>query len=145
MKVLSGELTETQYEWPEQTRKTPGSAGGHSSDSDEGDYASEQKVPSPSTGSKMTIKSNTILRRNEATYIHGKPFVFQQIIIKCIDFTNDSDKIGLHRVANLTNKPAVSLHLYTPAYDSCKFFDEQTSKTSKSGKCVFFSKGGKLL
>ena len=73
MKVLSGELTETQYDWPDKARKMPiPSAGGHSSDSDEADYISEQKVPMSSIESKMTVKSNTILCRNEVTYIHGK-------------------------------------------------------------------------
>lgn len=54
------------------------------------------------------------------------------------------DKIGLHRVANTnTSRPAVSLHLYSPPIDVCQTFCESTGEARKSGKCVFFSVGGR--
>jgi len=40
--------------------------------------------------------------------------------------------LGLHRVENLSHtEPAVSLHLYIPAYDECLTFDERSGKARK--------------
>lgn len=115
MKVLDGKLTETQYDWP--SNPSPPCSGSSMSDSDSDE--SGQTVPS---SKRMTVKCETTLSRNEATYIH--------------------DKIGLHRVSNKTDKPAISLHLYTPAYETCKTFDETNGTCHRSSRCVFFSKGG---
>jgi hypothetical protein len=54
------------------------------------------------------------------------------------------DKIGLHRIANPSmHTGAVSLHLYTPPYETCKTFEEQTGRSRSSGKCSFYSVGGR--
>ncbi|KAJ2554847.1 hypothetical protein EV175_002455 [Coemansia sp. RSA 1933] len=46
-----------------------------------------------------------------------------------------SDKLGLHRIANPSRgTKAVSLHLYSPPYDMCKVFNEQTGALVES-KC----------
>ncbi|KDR17630.1 cysteine dioxygenase type 1 [Zootermopsis nevadensis] len=53
-----------------------------------------------------------------------------------------NDSIGLHRVENLSNvNPAVSLHLYSPPFNKCKVFDQQTGH-STSTKVTFWSKFG---
>jgi hypothetical protein len=53
------------------------------------------------------------------------------------------DKIGLHRVSNPNfSKPAVSLHLYCPPFDTCKTFCEETGAQRASGKMVYFSENG---
>ena len=73
---------------------------------------------------KMNVIKETVLNLNEAAYIH--------------------DKIGLHRVSNTSpTDDAVSLHLYTPPYEYCKTFCEDTAEVRVSGKCVFYSKFGK--
>ena len=63
MKVLEGELTETQYEWPKASCSSP------SSDSD-GDSPLDQKVPLEG-GKRMNVKAVTPLRRDEVTYMSG--------------------------------------------------------------------------
>lgn len=55
------------------------------------------------------------------------------------------DKIGLHRISNpSTEKGAVSLHLYTPPFQSCKTFEEKTGRARSSGNCSFYSVRGRL-
>ena len=55
------------------------------------------------------------------------------------------DKIGLHRVQNLSDKkPAVSLHVYCPPFDSCNGFDQTTGK-SITCKITFFSIHGEKV
>eukprot|EP00794_Sanderia_malayensis_P019575 gene19575-21506_t len=53
-----------------------------------------------------------------------------------------NDSIGLHRIENLshTNR-AVSLHLYSPPFESCGVFDERSGK-KRSCKVTFWSKYG---
>ncbi|KAJ2398439.1 hypothetical protein GGI05_000071 [Coemansia sp. RSA 2603] len=43
------------------------------------------------------------------------------------------DNIGLHRIGNPSSKnKAVSLHLYSPPYNMCKTFNEQTGVAAES-------------
>lgn len=56
------------------------------------------------------------------------------------------DNIGLHRISNPSaEKGAVSLHLYTPPYQMCKTFEENTGKARSSGICSFYSIGGQRI
>ncbi|KAG0339687.1 Cysteine dioxygenase [Podila humilis] len=117
MKILDGELQETQYHWPEKiVNESENIDSGMGSDnSDDEDHSGP-----------MTVKRKTILRRDEVAYM--------------------SDNIGLHRVANpLKTAGSLSLHLYTPPYEYCKTFDERSSKARSSGKCVFYSAKGQKL
>lgn len=114
MKVIDGELTETQYTWPTSRVYSP---NGSDSEKD-----SDQKVPDFQC---MKVSAKSLLKCNEVTYI--------------------SDKIGLHRVGNLTDKPAISIHLYTPPYSKCKLFDEDTGLCHPSAKCTFYSRDGNIL
>lgn len=44
-----------------------------------------------------------------------------------------NDDLGLHRVENPSHiEGAVSLHLYTPPFDMCKVFDDNTSKVREA-------------
>lgn len=53
-----------------------------------------------------------------------------------------SDSIGLHRVENVSHtEPAVSLHLYSPPFDSCHAFDQRTGHKNKV-TMTFHSKFG---
>ena len=71
---------------------------------------------------EMIEIARTPLRKNEVCYIN--------------------DSIGLHRVENLSHsKPAVSLHVYIPAYNECHTFDQHTGKTGVS-KVTFYSVNG---
>jgi cysteine dioxygenase len=50
------------------------------------------------------------------------------------------DSLGLHRVENPSHTDkAVSLHLYSPPFDICHWFDERTSK-KHTCKITFTSK-----
>jgi hypothetical protein len=54
------------------------------------------------------------------------------------------DEIGLHRIENLSHTDyAVSLHLYSPPFDECKCFDQNTGHVTNA-KVTFWSKFGKL-
>ncbi|KAK7604579.1 hypothetical protein V9T40_005765 [Parthenolecanium corni] len=86
MKMLTGSLCETRYEWPEKK--------------DDEDANPMREI------------SRSILRTNEVCYIN--------------------DSIGLHRVENLSYSDcAVSLHLYSPPFNSCTVFDARTGRSSK--------------
>jgi cysteine dioxygenase len=115
MKVIDGELTETTYSWPKRG-KIDMVLGSDS----EKDF--DQKVPNYQ---HMNVEAEKTLKCNQVTYI--------------------SDQIGLHRVGNKSDRPAVSLHLYTPPYSTCQLFDEKTGKCHPSAKCNFFSKDGHIL
>ncbi|KAG0333947.1 Cysteine dioxygenase [Podila horticola] len=118
MKMLDGELKETLYEWPDKVVSEvdhPDSGLGSDHSDDEG------RKPCA-----MTVKRETVLHRNETTYM--------------------SDKLGLHRVANpLKTAGSLSLHLYTPPYETCRTFNERSSQARSSGKCVFYSAKGEKL
>ena len=53
-----------------------------------------------------------------------------------------NDSMGLHRVENPSHADkAVSLHLYSPPYDTCHMFDQRTGKKTAC-KVTFWSKFG---
>uniref|UniRef100_A0A671EDB4 Cysteine dioxygenase n=1 Tax=Rhinolophus ferrumequinum TaxID=59479 RepID=A0A671EDB4_RHIFE len=71
---------------------------------------------------EMTKKSERTLGENQCAYIN--------------------DSIGLHRVENVSHtEPAVSLHLYSPPFDSCHAFDQRTGHKNKV-TMTFHSKFG---
>lgn len=93
-KMLSGGLTETQYEWPKSKKKR----------------------------AAMTPKQSFSIKENEVGYIN--------------------DSYGLHRVENKSHtERAVSLHLYSPPFGTCKSFDERSGHVTKC-KVTFWSKFG---
>ncbi|KAF9144599.1 Cysteine dioxygenase [Linnemannia schmuckeri] len=128
MKVLDGKLKETLYDWPERIQFE---SGGHHLDSGLGSDNSDSDDSSCVKSSKtrpMVIKKETILHRDECAYM--------------------SDQLGLHRVSNPLKSAgagSLSLHLYTPPYETCKTFNEKSSIARASGKCVFFSEKGEKL
>ncbi|KAI8141872.1 RmlC-like cupin domain-containing protein [Fennellomyces sp. T-0311] len=116
MKVLDGELQETQYEWPS-------ADVGESVMASDITEAVQSSSSCPIKGKPLTTRQCTRLRPNEVTYIH--------------------DKIGLHRISNPSKEGgAVSLHLYTPPYQVCKTFEEHTGRARTGGRCTFYSVGG---
>ncbi|KAG0274607.1 Cysteine dioxygenase [Linnemannia exigua] len=125
MKVLDGKLQETLYEWPD---KVQVDTMDHPLDSGLGsDNSDDESIKTPKT-SPMVIKKETVLLRDQCAYM--------------------SDTLGLHRIANPLKSPgagSLSLHLYTPPYETCKTFNEKSSVARSSGKCVFFSAGGEKL
>lgn len=53
-----------------------------------------------------------------------------------------NDSLGLHRVENVSHSDkAVSLHLYSPAFDECLTFDQRTGHKN-TAKITFWSKYG---
>ncbi|KAG0317050.1 Cysteine dioxygenase [Dissophora globulifera] len=120
MKVLDGELKETLYHWPERilNQSDHPDSGVGSDNSDD-----EEKI---SSSTVMNIKKETFLHRDTVAYMH--------------------DNLGLHAVANpLKTHGSVSLHLYTPPYETCKTFNERSSRARPSGKCVFYSSRGQKI
>jgi len=73
------------------------------------------------------------LKEKDRTYIHPN------------DVTYMSDELGLHRVENISHtEKAVSLHLYSPPFKSCKVFDERTGDNFKA-PMTFWSKFGERI
>uniref|UniRef100_A0A8C9G615 Cysteine dioxygenase n=1 Tax=Pavo cristatus TaxID=9049 RepID=A0A8C9G615_PAVCR len=67
---------------------------------------------------------------------HGGPFT------KRWPKQNMKYSIGLHRVENISHtETAVSLHLYSPPFDSCNTFDQRTGHKHKV-KMTFYSQFG---
>ncbi|XP_072288772.1 cysteine dioxygenase type 1 [Eucyclogobius newberryi] len=72
---------------------------------------------------EMVQKSQRILMENKVAYIN--------------------DSIGLHRVENGSHtESAVSLHLYSPPFQTCQTFDQRTGHKN-AVKMTFWSKFGK--
>jgi cysteine dioxygenase len=59
-----------------------------------------------------------------------------------IVFIEDSQ--GLHKVGNPGTRPAVTMHLYSPPFQSCKIWLDETKKPSKSSIC-HYSEYGRLV
>ncbi|KAK3815238.1 MAG: cysteine dioxygenase type I, partial [Benniella sp.] len=119
MKILDGTLHESLYEWPDKVL-SEGDTADSGVGSDNSDDEGRQKATA------MTMKELHVLKTNQVAYMH--------------------DKLGLHAVSNpLTNKGSVSLHLYTPPYETCKTFNARSSKARSSGKCVFYSSKGQKI
>jgi cysteine dioxygenase len=56
-----------------------------------------------------------------------------------------NDSLGLHRVENPSHADrSVSLHLYSPPFDTCQMFDQRTGKKT-SAKITFWSKFGERV
>ncbi|ORZ36975.1 RmlC-like cupin domain-containing protein [Catenaria anguillulae PL171] len=56
-----------------------------------------------------------------------------------------NDSLGLHRVSNLSAKPAISLHLYSPPIELCHTYCERTGLARPASQCVYYSVGGKRV
>lgn len=115
MKVLSGTLEETLYSWPE------GASPMQPREATEADIAPRK----PSHERQMTVLRKSILGRDEVTYIN--------------------DSLGVHRIGNMTDQVAISLHLYTPPWAAkygCQIFNEKTGQVHRTTQCGFYSIDG---
>jgi len=73
----------------------------------------------------MVERGRTAFEQDEVTYIN--------------------DSIGLHRMENVSHtEPAVSLHVYIPAFQKCRTFDARTSKPTTC-RFTFWSAYGERL
>ena len=88
-----------------------------------------ERSPNQSTLTPPQVLKETTYRENEVTYI--------------------SDKIGLHKISNVSNdEMAVSLHLYTPPHAAnfgFNLFDERSGRPTHIKQAGFFSDRGKPL
>jgi len=112
MKVIDGAVCEKLYDWPDANEAT----------------AADNEATS------ITIKnadSNSLLMtpRRITEYNVGE-----------VAYINDT--IGLHRIENNSHtESAITLHLYSPAFDMCRSFDERTGRSTNC-KVTFWSKYG---
>ncbi|XP_041855229.1 cysteine dioxygenase type 1 [Melanotaenia boesemani] len=78
--------------------------------------------PKDKAQGEMVTRSQRILQENKVAYIN--------------------DSIGLHRVENVSHtEGAVSLHLYSPPFDTCQTFDQRTGHRNRVSM-TFWSKYG---
>jgi len=83
-------------------------------------YHWPKEVSTPEGG--LVEKDRTVCRSDDVSYM--------------------SDELGLHRVENVSHsETAVSLHLYSPPFQSCQVFDERTGNQFKA-PMTFWSKFG---
>ncbi|XP_051923464.1 cysteine dioxygenase type 1 [Hippocampus zosterae] len=76
----------------------------------------------PKGEDQMIEKSHRMLENNSVAYIN--------------------DSIGLHRVENVSHtEGSISLHLYSPPFDTCQVFDQRTSHKNVA-KMTFWSRYG---
>ncbi|KAK6644836.1 hypothetical protein RUM43_001109 [Polyplax serrata] len=87
------------------------------------EFPNEESGPSSeAVGNEIKETGRTHLNTNEVCYIN--------------------DSLGLHRVENPSHvNPAVSLHVYSPPFDSCSVFNQHTGQKTKC-KVTFWSKYG---
>ena len=113
LKVLDGDVEESLYDWPEQDAPAVSNP--------EARQGRRDSIMDSKPGIQMIKQS--VFEKDQVTYMH--------------------DKLGLHRIRNpSSSKGAVSLHLYSPPYQTCKTFCESTGASRSSGKIVFFSENG---
>lgn len=77
--------------------------------------------------------------------LEGGNVVFQRTTeAKTGEWTEISDDIGLHIVANRTVKEAMTLHIYSPTIAECTYYDPKTSR-SQTRQLKNYSEFGKVL
>jgi cysteine dioxygenase len=86
------------------------------------------------------------LNKNTENMVHEEMKVTDEARCGLDECVYIHDKIGLHRVTNPSEtQPAVSLHLYTPPFETCRTFDKKTGVSRASGKCTYYSVMGKKV
>lgn len=124
MKMLHGQLTETQFEMPYSD--------------DENDSNNNQQF----TASELQEIGKTTVSTNEVCYINGGFFPSFSLCGFSYVSLLHADNIGLHQVENPSHTDtAVSLHLYCPPFNSCSVFHKNSGK-KMSCPVTFWSKYG---
>lgn len=109
LKVLDGNVEESLYDWPSPPSPT-----------DSAIASSPLSPPSHPQESALLLKKTSVYSANQVTYMH--------------------DTLGLHKISNPSSfKGAVSLHLYSPPYSTCKTFCPKSGTSRASGNIVFYS------
>ena len=106
--------------------QSPSSSAGHPSSS------SCASPSSSSSSSSSQSSSSTPLRLRRRVVARSGSVLF----------INDS--IGLHKIDNPFDAPAVTLHCYIPPYDSCQCYEEDTGHAHES-YVSFHSENGELV
>lgn len=88
----------------------------------------------------------------EYRYAWPAPGASEEEPLKCIgtsvaaagDVTFMNDNLGLHKLVNDSDEPAITLHLYFPGFQSCKLFMDNNGKQSTSFMCFHTENGRKV-
>jgi len=123
MRIVEGSLRESQYEWPEECLHQ---------------HHNEQH-----------LHNQCQLARHDQMCHCDKSNAKQLQLKSAVDLhppycAHINDSIGLHKVENVSNIPAVSLHCYMPPYQTCLIFPEETSRASTC-HATFYSEDGKII
>ncbi|XP_075988554.1 cysteine dioxygenase type 1 [Anticarsia gemmatalis] len=170
MKLLSGNLDEVRYEWPDNVqpevmkvlKNNNKSRRKCCSESQDAmlDKVSKQNVncQSDSCGDKCQsdscqIESDSCQNEccGEECHSEDEGYDIKDMKVRgrsrmeLNDVCYINDALGLHRVENPSHVDgAVSLHLYCPPFDSCRIFDARTGKPTEV-KVTFWSMYGKKI
>ena len=101
----------------------------------------------PCDGCWMEVLQGQIQECRYRTSVKGKGTKLECTQDKTFDeggivFIEDSQ--GLHKVGNPGTRPAVTMHLYSPPFQSCKIWLDETKQPSKSSIC-HYSEYGRLV
>lgn len=162
MKLLSGGLEEIRYDWPDTVQPEVMKVL---------NKENPTKIPQCDI-ENLTMKCNGVSETNgNCDNVHGdicQSDICQRNKCQNGDYDNDNydmkdmreigrmrlevddvcyinDSLGLHRMENPSHVDgAVSLHLYSPPFDSCRVFDARTGKPTEV-KVTFWSMYGKKI
>ncbi|XP_061726292.1 cysteine dioxygenase type 1 [Cydia pomonella] len=127
MKILSGNLEEVRYDWPEHVQPEV-----------------LKKLKNKSCCDKMEDQDGCLCEE-DGVYDAGDMKEIGRARLSLNDVCYINDALGLHRVENPSHADsAVSLHLYCPPFDTCRVFDSRTGKPT-TVTTTFWSINGKKV
>ncbi|KAJ0170145.1 hypothetical protein K1T71_014073 [Dendrolimus kikuchii] len=160
MKLLSGSLEEIRYEWPDtvqpevmkvlnKNNQTETNVEQLNEDVTELDISSCQNDSCQIDSCQCDRCQNNVSAvcedSEEEIYNAQDMNEIGRTRLEVDDVCYINDSLGLHRMENPSHVDgAVSLHLYSPPFDSCRVFDARTGKPTEV-KVTFWSMYGKKI
>ena len=132
MRVIEGQVVESQFLTQDQSKDGEGNEQPALSASQASSTAPSATLSPASWPLTSPSSSTTPLRLR------------RRVVAKAGSVLFINDGIGLHKIDNPFDAPAVTLHCYIPPYDSCRCYEEDTGSTHTSF-VSFHSEQGELL
>eukprot|EP01039_Chlorochromonas_danica_P004358 gene4358-4779_t len=97
----------------------------------------------PTEGCYVKVMKNTIRETRYIVTTEGEVVPYQSIEAGAGAVTFMHDSLGLHKIENPNLKEgSITMHLYTPPYQTCKVWDGEGFNAPKIGKMFHFSHYG---
>ncbi|KAJ2939336.1 hypothetical protein O0L34_g13434 [Tuta absoluta] len=150
MKVLSGKLEEVRYDWPkhvqpEVIKKIKDTSKPRRRCCSENEDRTSNKASDVCQNDSCQNFGGRIDNGQNGDYDVRNMVETGRTGLEVNDVCYINDALGLHRMENPSHVDgAVSLHLYSPPFDSCRVFDSRTGKPTEV-KVTFWSMYGKKV